>query len=173
MSSDKRMSVSEISLSETQQRAGWYVGRATQGPHQDKRGAQLLRCSPNMFWRLKNGEGWTVERLTLAAKVFGHSFVDVVFGPVTGQAAGGPHDALAEELAELQSVVQRLAASWRRGPLDAGGGDLVDRGRADRDRVAALQAVGDRLQGRDGAQSDSSNSERHPAMDAPIKRAAE
>lgn len=114
METGKRMSADEMSLSEPQKRAGWYVERVTHGPHQDKRGAALLRCSPNMFWRLKRGEGWTVERLSLAAKVFGHSFVEVVFGPLTGQGRG--LDDISQHVAEFDAAYERLKRCVVGGP---------------------------------------------------------
>jgi hypothetical protein len=173
MSRDDRMSAGEIQLHETQSRAGWYVSRATEGRNQDKRGAALLRCSPTMFWRLKNGDGWTVERMSLAARVFGRSFVDVVFGPITGQAGGPAHDALAAEITELETIVARLGAHWRRAPGELLAARLAARGP---DGAVGVVAGADReirRQGVAGDELDSGDSRGSETVAGAVKRAAE
>lgn len=122
MSREKDMNAASESLSEIQQRAAWYVDRATFGRHQDKRLAEMLRVSPNMAYRLKKGEGWTVERLGVAAQRFGWTFIQCVFGPVAGQRGGFD---VTEQIADLRKRVDTLAASVASGPLPDRAGDMA------------------------------------------------
>ena len=101
-------------LNEVQQRAAWYVNLTTSGRHQDKRLAEIFKVTPNMAYRLKRGEGWTVSRIEQAARYFGQTFVDCVFGPVTGQAGG---NFVANQIAQFRSRVDDLAADFLRGPF--------------------------------------------------------
>lgn len=109
-----------IALSGIQERAGFFAELAVPGPHKDKRLAAMLDCSPNMAYRLRRGEGWTADRLALAAKKFGWRWVQAVFGPIAGQ---GGSDVFEHEIASLRARLDVLSVGLRGGPFhDSGSG---------------------------------------------------
>lgn len=172
METGKRMTDVANSLNDVQSRAAFFAVQAVPGPHKTKRLASILECSTDMAWRLRRGEGWTVSRLEIASRRFGWSFVNFVFGPVTG-GAGGPSNALAAEIAELETVVSRLATAWRAGPRDLVGAGVVDGGTVRPAVVAAGKAGASHGEGSDGSRLRGGDSARHPVMAQSIKRAAE
>lgn len=119
MSRDKRMNTATNSLHGVQYRAGKYVDASTFGRHQDKRLAEIFGCSPSMAYRLKRGEGWTIERVAQASRHFGRAFLDHVFAPVTGQPGG---DLVSTHVAQLKASADALVASALRGPFGLGPG---------------------------------------------------
>lgn len=172
MARDGKRSMNTETCNEIAERATWFVTRIDAGKHADKRTAQRFNVSVRMAQMLRSGQGWTLARVEQARRSFGPSFDHMVFGPLAGQ-AGGPSHALAEELAQLQSTINRLATAWRRGPMDDGGDGLVAPGIVRSGGVAAGEAGRDRLESVAVADRDSGDPARHPAMAAPVKRAAE
>lgn len=124
MSSHKAASMTGYSDSLTAQRAGSFLETQIMGAHKDKRIAQAFGISPSMAKLLRRGQGWTVRRFEQAAKIFGRSFVDCVYGPITGQ---GGQNGLNARVEQMAARIERLETAVACGPFAVGPAPLADR----------------------------------------------
>ena len=96
----------ELAVPTLAERAALFLETEYPRPHRDKRIARDYRISPSMARVLRAGRGWTAERLDQAVRLYGHRFVDALFG-----AEPDAH----ELRAELDGLKARLARLEERG----------------------------------------------------------
>jgi hypothetical protein len=153
-------------------RVRWFIRGNYQGGGTIKRLCREFNWNEAKAKRVFNGEGIRGDDLDLMAKRWGWRFVDFIFGPMTGQSAGGRDD-ISQHVAELRASVERLHDCMARGALLVRGEPVSPRadaalgGRALPGAGAAVPGAGETVPAGSGAGG------RVGVRDPGVKRAAE